>query len=105
MFLCGRKYIKFFDIKVITIFFKKNIQTFISSNNNFIKLQSIEKVIDRKLQKYIYIVICLNSSLKSQYKYLPITKNTKEGDIVYIGETVVVKIGNILPIKQAPCGN
>ena len=85
--------------------FKKNIQTFISSNNNFIKLQIIKKVIDRKLQKYIYLVICLNSSLKSQYKYLPITKNTKEGDIIYIGETTVLKIGNIMPIKKVPCGS
>lgn len=85
--------------------FKKNIQNFINFNKKLIKLQIIKKIIDSKLQKYIYKVICLNSFLKFQYKYLPITKNTKEGDIIYLGETKQLKIGNILPIKNIPCGN
>lgn len=85
--------------------FKKNIQKFINSTNQLIKLQIIKKVIDNKLQKYIYKVICLNSFLKNQYKYLPITKNIKEGDIIYIGNTNILKVGNIMPIKQVPCGS
>lgn len=84
--------------------FYKNIQNFINFNN-LIKLQIIRKIIDSKQQKYVYKVLCLNSSLKTQYKYLPITKNTKEGDIIYIGKNVIAKIGNIMPIKQVPCGS
>ena len=86
--------------------FKKNIFNIINYNNKkIIKLQIVKKVIDYKLQKYIYRVICLNNFLKYQYKYLPITKNTKEGDIIFIGETIELKIGNILPIKKIPCGS
>lgn len=84
--------------------FYKNIQNFINSNN-LIKLQIITKIIDNKLQKYIYKVLCLNSDLKTQYKYLPITKNIKEGDIIYIGKNTKINIGNIIPVKQISCGS
>nr|YP_009186557.1 ribosomal protein L2 [Cyclospora cayetanensis]AKO71978.1 ribosomal protein L2 [Cyclospora cayetanensis]ANJ44330.1 ribosomal protein L2 [Cyclospora cayetanensis]ANN13293.1 ribosomal protein L2 [Cyclospora cayetanensis]ANN13322.1 ribosomal protein L2 [Cyclospora cayetanensis]ANN13351.1 ribosomal protein L2 [Cyclospora cayetanensis] len=82
--------------------FKKNILNF---NNKILKVQIIKKVIDIKLQRYIYKVICLNSILQTQYKYFPITKNTKEGDIIYIGYTIPLKFGNIMPIKNILCGS
>lgn len=87
-------------------FFKKNIQNFINFNNKkIIKVQILKRIIDNKLQRYIYKVICINNFLNYQYKYLPITKNTKEGDIIYIGETSLLKLGNILSIKQISSGN
>ncbi len=84
--------------------FSKQIQAFFNSNN-IIKVKIVKKIIDSKLQRYIYKVICLNSFLKTQNKYLPITKNTVEGDIIYIGKIVPLKVGNIMPIKQIPCGS
>lgn len=84
--------------------FSKNIQNFINFNY-LLKVQIVKKVINIKLQKYVYKVVCLNSILKTQYKYLPITKNTKEGDIIYIGRTTSAKIGNIMLLKYVPCGS
>lgn len=84
--------------------FLKEIKQFITSDK-LIKLQIINKVLNTKLQRYVYKVVCLNSILYNQYKYLPITKNTLEGDIISIGKTVPLKIGNIMPLKQVPCGS
>ncbi len=84
--------------------FSEKLQNFINCNN-VIKLQVIKKVINIQLQKYVYKVIYLTSILKFQYKYFPITKNMKEGDIIYIGNITPIKIGNIMQIKYIPCGN
>lgn len=85
--------------------FKKFIKNFIKIDSNLIMLKIIKKVIDNKLWKFVYKAICLNSALNEKYKYLPITKNLKYGDIIYIGYKALPKIGNILPIKQIPCGS
>lgn len=85
--------------------FKKNIEGFVNFDNKLIKLKIINKVIDNKLQKFIYKAICLNSVLNDRYKYFPITKNMKEGDIIYIGYKAAPKIGNILPVRRIPCGS
>jgi len=78
---------------------------FLKYIKDLIKLKIIQKIIDFKLQRFIYKVIILNSPLKNQYKYIPITKKTLVGDVIYIGEKSSIKYGNILPINKVPCGS
>ncbi len=84
--------------------FRKDVQSFLASGR-LIKLQIVKRRLNSKLQRYIYIVVNLNSISSGQYKYLPITKNTSVGDIIYIGEKAPLKVGNIMAIKQIPCGS
>lgn len=100
-------FIKLTQLKNINYnyYFFKNIKNYIDINKKLIKLQIIDKVLDNNLQRYVYKVLCLNSFLKYQYKYFPITKYIEKGDIFYIGNNIQLKFGNILPVKNIFCGN
>lgn len=87
-----------------TYIFLKEINNFIVKHT-FIKLKVIKQIINYKLQRYMYLAIILNSSLRNQYKFFPITKQLSTGDFIYIGGKITLTPGNLIQVQNVPCGS
>ena len=84
--------------------FLNNIYSYINENK-VIYAKIIGKYINLKTKHYVFKVYFLNSYLKNQIKFLPITKKSNIGDLIILGLNSSITVGNILPIYKLPVGS